>query len=197
MSRLGKRILGDPGADSRGERRIKRAKVTFCGRHHEWSGEISWLLIGQQKIQCHQICAQSEARTSCKLSLAPNFCWHRLRPCNLPLAPTICPRVSEDGVNAVARIQRSWKFRVLCSRYLHLSAEKKLSSTTVHGFKITKGSFQNDSHNVRKVSSPLASSYRVGSTWSWIRYKRLLADLAERKLWTQFCVYLLFIWRKP
>ena len=36
-------------------------------------------------------------RPSCKLSLALGFCSHRFRSFYLPLAPTICPWVSEDG----------------------------------------------------------------------------------------------------
>ena len=75
-------ILGDPGADGRGERQIKRAKSV---RAEAWT----------QKIQCLKICAQSEVRTqigsgtsplkvssqglsrpSGKLLLAPGFSSH-------------------------------------------------------------------------------------------------------------------------
>ena len=118
-------ILGDPGADSRGKEKSKRAAKygtkKIKERREEPLGTMSCqtsskrsppfcLFIGQKnkKVFWHQ----SEARTArlfgtglvrhCPQGLfSPFFSFLRaifFRPFSLSHAPTICPWVSEDGV---------------------------------------------------------------------------------------------------
>ena len=118
-------ILGNPGADSGGEGKSKRAgkygTKKSKERREEPLGTMSyqtsskrspsfWLLIGARKLLCFS--AQSEGGTAAtiwKLSgktLSPgallavlyfSSCHIFFRPFRLFLVPTICPWVSEDG----------------------------------------------------------------------------------------------------
>ena len=117
------RILGDPGADSGGERKSNRAGKNGTKKSKErreeplgtmsyqTSSKLSpsfWLLIGARKLLCFS--AQSEGKTATTVwnwsgkTLSPGFSpfFTFLRaifssPFRLSLAPTICPWVSEDG----------------------------------------------------------------------------------------------------
>ena len=100
-------ILGDPGADSGGKGKSKRAEKYGTKkskeRREEPPGTLSYqtsskrsppfrLLIGARKRLCFS--DQSEARTVATVFLRAIFS----RPFRLSLAPTICPRVSEDEI---------------------------------------------------------------------------------------------------
>ena len=116
-------ILGDPGADSGGEGKPKRAEKYRTKKSKEWReeplGTMSYqtsskrsppfcLLIGQKNTNVFW--PQSEARTAATVrnwsgkTLSPGallavFTFLRaifFRPFRLSFAPTICPWVSED-----------------------------------------------------------------------------------------------------
>ena len=116
-------ILGDPGADSGGEGKSKRAEKYGSKkskeRREEPLGTMSyqtssrrsspfWLLIGARKLLCSLPNQKSERRRPfgtglvrhCPQGLfSPFFTFLRaifFRPFRLSLAPTICPWVSED-----------------------------------------------------------------------------------------------------
>ena len=130
-------ILGDPGADSGGEGKSKRAEKYGTKKSKERRKEplgtmsyqtsskrspLFWLLIGQKhtKVFWHQ----SEARTAATVwnwsgkTLSPgalfavlcfSSCHIFFRPFRLSLAPTICPWVSEDGFLSYNRDYYSFK----------------------------------------------------------------------------------------
>ena len=63
----------------------------FCAQSEARTQMASW-------TSPLKVCSQGLCRPSCKLSVSPFFCSHRFRPFYVPLAPTICPWVSEDSV---------------------------------------------------------------------------------------------------
>ena len=121
-------ILGDPGADSGGEGKSKRAEKYSTKKRKErreeplgtmsyqTSSKLSWscwLLIGARKLLCFS--AQSEGRTAATVwnwsgkilspgALLAVLFFSSLRAIfsrlfRLSLAPTICPWVSQDALD--------------------------------------------------------------------------------------------------
>ena len=123
-------ILGDPGADSGGEGKSKRAENNGTKKSQEQReeplGTMSyqtsskrsppfWLLIGARKLLCFSAQSErAERRRPCGTGLvthcpqglfSPFFTFLRaifFRPFRLSLAPTICPWVSEDVLWSVS-----------------------------------------------------------------------------------------------
>ena len=116
-------ILGDPGADSGGERKSKRVEkygtkktkerreeplgTMFYQTSSKWSPPF-WLLIGQKNTTFSGTNQRPERRQpfgTCLVKHCPQrlfspffsfLCAIFFRPFRLSLAPTICPWVSED-----------------------------------------------------------------------------------------------------
>ena len=136
-------ILGDPGADSGGEGKSKRAgkygarkvkngeksplgqcltrPVLNCRRRSAfWLGRKTQKLSGtNQKPERQRQFGTGLVRHCPQGFFSPSFTFRRAifsRPFRLSLAPTICPWVSEDANNPIERFHRTSRRSDWCSK---------------------------------------------------------------------------------
>ena len=94
-------ILGDPGADSGGEGKFKRAEKCGMKKSKERREEP----LGTMSCQ-----TRSKRSPPFWLLIVPENLYFSFRPFRLSLAPTICPWVSEDGTPLTRyKINLRWK----------------------------------------------------------------------------------------